>query len=273
MSTPEVAEAIKETEIWFAVLCSLAEFDNLEVKGFLNGLISPSLPEECVALIYYRVSANVSSLMELKSPIHFQAVGMLARSVFELAVDMGIFHEIQGAPLKMRLFLDVEKLRAARSAIEFAKNNPLTLQKSMQPQQEYIKNNEARILKQAASMWKGVKFSEIKHWSGLGLPARVRMLPAEMQELYAFFYRRLSWSVHSGLQGSYGLKPEMIPQICGMAYVLAARDYERVLRTTIQTLKLDQIDPLIEKKIKLARYLPFTENAEQEADLRHDLGL
>jgi hypothetical protein len=41
----------------------------------------------------------------------------------------------------------------------------------------------------------------------------------------------------------------------------------------IQTIKLDQVDPLIDKKMQFARYLPFTENAEEEARLRRDLGL
>jgi hypothetical protein len=58
-----------------------------------------------------------------------------------------------------------------------------------------------------------------------------------------------------------------------MAFNLAARDYERVLRQVIQTVKLDKADRLIDNKMQLARYLPFTENAEQEAELRRDLGL
>jgi hypothetical protein len=273
MSTPEITEAIKETEVWFAVLNSLAKFDELEVKGVVNGLLSPTLPEECVASIYYRVSANISSLLELKTPKHFQAIGMLARSVFELAVDMGIFDQVQGAPIKMRVFLDIEKLRSCRSAVEFARKNPLTLQQSVQPQQDYLTNNETRIMRLAASTWSGAAFSKIKHWSGMDLPARVRMLPVEMQELNAFFYRQLSWSVHPGLQGSYGLAPETLARMCGMALNLAARNYERVLRRVIQTIKLDRVDPLIGNKMELARYLPFTENGEQEAELRRDLGL
>jgi hypothetical protein len=273
MSTPEIDEALKETEVWFAVLNSLAKFDEMEVKGVVIGQLSPTLPEECVLSIYYRVSANVSSMLELKTPKHFQAIGMLARSVFELAADIAIFKEVRGAPIKMRVFMDIEKLRACRSAVEFAKNNPLTLQLSVEPQEKYITNNEARIMGLAASTWPGVKFSAITHWSGLRFPTRVRMLPAEMQELYDFYYRQLSWTVHSGLEGSYGVMPETFARMCGMAYNLAARDYERVLRQVIETIKLDKHDPLIEKKMQYARYLPFTENAEQEAQLGRDLGL
>jgi hypothetical protein len=35
-------------------------------------------------------------MLELKSPKHFQAIGMLARSIFELAVDISIFNQAQG---------------------------------------------------------------------------------------------------------------------------------------------------------------------------------
>ena len=125
----------------------------------------------------------------------------------------------------------------------------------------------------AASTWPGVKFSAITHWSGLRFPMRVRMLPVDMQELYDFYYRQLSWSVHSGLEGSYGVMPETFARMCGMAFNLAARDYERVLSHVIHAMKLDRVDPLIDKKMHLARYLPFTENAEQEAQIRRGLGL
>src|SRR5277367_628532 len=120
MSTPEIDEAVKEMNLWYAVLNSLAKFDELEVKGVVNGLLSPTLPEECVVSIYYRASANASSLLELKTPNYFQAIGMLARSMFELAVDTAILNQVQGAPIKMRVFLDLEKLRACQNAVEFA---------------------------------------------------------------------------------------------------------------------------------------------------------
>lgn len=273
MSTPEIDEAIREGEIWYAVLRSLAKFDELEVSGVVNGLLSPTLPEECVISIYYRASANVSSLLELKTPKHFQAIGMLARSMFELAVDIAILDQVQGAPIKMRVFQDVEKLRACRSAVEFAGKSTLTLQPWVQPQQDYITNNEARIMRLVVATWPAVKFSALTHWSAMRLPTRVGMLSADMQELYAFFYRQLSWSVHSGLEGSYGIKPETFARMCGMAFNLAARNYEKILSQAVRTIKLDKVDPLIDNKMKFARYLPFTENAEQEAQLRRDLGL
>jgi hypothetical protein len=272
MSTPEIDEALKDTDLWFTVLKSLAQFDEMELRGVTSGILSPTLPEECVLSIYLRTAGNVSSLLELKSPKHFQAIGMLARSVFEQAVDIGIFDMVQGAPIKMRVFLDIEKLRACRSAVAFAKKNPLALQHSVQTQENYIVNNEARIVGLAATTWPGLKFTDITHWSGIRLPARVRMLPVEMLELYDCYYRQLSWSVHSGLEGSYGLQPVAFPRMCGMAFNLAARNYEKVLTHVIRSLKLNKADPLIENKMKLARFLPFTEDAQQEAALRRDLG-
>jgi len=273
MSTSEIDEAIKDTDLWFTVLKSLAQFDEMELRGVARGILSPTLPEECLLSIYLRTAGNVSSLLELKSPKHFQAIGILARSIFEQAVDIGIFDLVQGAPIKMRVFLDIEKLRACRSAVAFAKSAPLTLQHSVQAQENYLANNEARITRLAASTWPGSKLSDLTHWSGLRLPERVKLLPVEMLELYDCFYRQLSWSVHSGLEGSYGLQPATFARMCGMAFNLAARNYEKVLTHTIRFIKLDKVDPLIENKMKLARFLPFTEDAQQEVDLRRDLGL
>ena len=273
MSTPEIDEAIKDTDLWFTVLKSLAQFDEMELRGVARGILRPTLPEECILSIYLRTGANVSSLLELKSPKHFQAIGMLARSTFEQAVDIGVFNLVQGAPIKMRVFMDIEKLRACRGAVAYAKAHPLTLQQSVELQQNYITSNETRIVGLAATTWPDVKLSDLTHWSGLRLPARVKMLPADMLELYDCFYRQLSWSVHSGLEGSYGLQPATFARLCGMAFNLAARNYEKVLTYVIRSIKLDKIDPLIENKMKLARFLPFTECAEQEAELRRDLGI
>jgi hypothetical protein len=125
----------------------------------------------------------------------------------------------------------------------------------------------------AANTWPGVKLSDLTHWSGVRLPARVKMLPIEMLEMYDCFYRQLSWSVHSGLEGSYGLQPATFAHMCGMAFNLAARNYEMVLTHVIHSIKLDKVDPFIENNMKLARFLPFTDSAQEEAELQHDLGL
>jgi hypothetical protein len=220
-----------------------------------------------------RASGNVLTLLELKSPRHFQAVGMLARSIFELSVDILIFNKVQGAPVKMRVFLDMEKLRACRSIVTFAQANPMKLMPSSQMQQDYITNNETRIKNLANSVYPDMKMTNISHWSGLRLVDRVGMLSVDMQEQYAAFYKQLSWSTHSGLEGTYGLKPETFVQMAGIAYHLAALNYETVLREVIRFFKIDKADPLKENKMQFARLLPFTETQEQELAIRRELGL
>jgi Family of unknown function (DUF5677) len=273
MSTPEMDQAVEETGLWLAILNSLNQFDEMEVIGPVRGALNPTLQEECYITTYYRARSNVSSLLELKAPKHFQAIGMLARGLFELAVDMALLESTQGAPIKMRVYLDIEKLRACRSAVEFEKNNALTMMPSSRIYQNFIANNEARILELAAFTWPDKKFRDLNHWSGMKLPARVKSLPSDMQEMYACFYRQLSWSVHPGLQGSYGLQAETFPRLCGMGLNFAARNYEKILGSMIRVIRLDQHDPLIHKKMQLARYLPLTDSEVDEAALRHDLGL
>lgn len=273
MTTKKVEEAVKDTELWFAVLDSLHKFDELEVNGVVNSILSPTLPEECVISTYYRAQSNVCSLLEFKHPKHFQAIGMIARSLFELAVDIALIGTEAGAPLKMRGFNDIEKLKTCRSVVAFENQNPLTMIPSSQLQQDYISNNEARIVALAQSLWPGKKLRDLSHWSGMTLSKRVGLLPLDMQELYACFYKQLSWAVHPGLQGSYGLKPETFAHFCGQGYILAARNYERILSTIIRTTQLDKHDPLIGSKMQLARYLPLTESEQDELALRRDLGL
>src|SRR5665213_2408768 len=87
---PEIREAMKSTEQWIAVLNRLSKFDELEIHGVVNGILKPMLPDECIQSIYLRALGNVRTLFELKAPAHFQAVGILARSVCWLAVDISM---------------------------------------------------------------------------------------------------------------------------------------------------------------------------------------
>ncbi len=105
------------------------------------------------------------------------------------------------------------------------------------------------------------------------LARRVKLLDVKMQEIYACFYRQLSWNVHAGLQGVTGLKPETFAHMCGMSFNLAALVHEIVIRSVVKTFHLSAHDPLIENKMKFARYITLTENAEDEWLLRRNLSL
>ncbi len=93
-----------------------------------------------------------------------------------------------------------------------------------------------------------------------------------MQGIYAYSYKQISWTVHSGLQGSYGLSKESFPRLCSQAYNLAINVYDKTPTAMIDSLQLYRADPSIREKLKLARALPFAENVDEEAALRRELG-
>jgi hypothetical protein len=84
MSTLQIDEAIDNCDRFYTVLKSIDAFNEMEVRGVINGVLSPTLEEECVIAIYDRATNNVKSLLEFKYVRHFQAIGMLARALFEL---------------------------------------------------------------------------------------------------------------------------------------------------------------------------------------------
>jgi hypothetical protein len=89
MSTNAQSEALENAGRFYGMLKSLREFDQSEVFGLVTTLLSISEEDSCFIATYYRVRSNVETLLEMAGPKHFQAVAMLSRASFELAVDIG----------------------------------------------------------------------------------------------------------------------------------------------------------------------------------------
>jgi hypothetical protein len=114
MSNPAYSAASTKAEQMHAVVNSIREFDKLKLAGIISAIIKPSDRENCFLGTYYRAAGNIDSLLTLSSPKHFQAAAMLARSLFELAVDIKLIDKVHFGWAKMVFFGDVEKLRSAR---------------------------------------------------------------------------------------------------------------------------------------------------------------
>jgi Family of unknown function (DUF5677) len=259
----ELADATKRVEYFYSILKSIHEYSISEIKGVLGTLISPSLEEQCYVALYYRTWCDVESLLALKNIQHFQALGMLARALYELSVDLELITKVENAPNKMGHFTDIEKLRGCKQMAEFAKKNPLTELAKADWQDQYVQMNEVRIEKATAALWPGVEMRKLTHWSGLSLRRRVFLLDTAQQEMYEFYYRQLSWNVHSGLEGVIDLDASKFADKCGMSYYLAAVCYQRTLLAIIGKFHLSKHDPLLANKLEYARHLP---NAKDEAE-------
>jgi hypothetical protein len=248
----------------YTMLKSLRDFDNQELREVVHGRVSVTTTdrENCFLGNYYRGGANVQTLLSLKSAKDLQAIAMLSRLLFELAVDVRLIYEIPDAVRKIQAFSDVEKLRAATKIVRFKVANPsATVSDSIHA--GFIASNAKRIQTEQAALWPGLK--KVEHWSGERLPQRVARLEARLKEIYEVEYPELSWYAHSGLTGFVDLKPPTFNMLAAKQFKLAAESYEILLTAIIRETEIEKTDPRIKNKLRLAKLLPFTDSPD-EAD-------
>lgn len=248
-------KAIEEASRFYHSLKSLHEFDTEEVSKHIDALINPSVEEQCYVATYKRTRANVGSLLELKGVEHFQAINMISRAIFELAIDIKLLGIIERGPEKMAAQPDVEKVRIAWKIVAFSKSNPTVKIDSIYS--EYLASETTRIEAKRAELWPTTKTKDLEHWSNLKMKQRVALLKAPFDYRYVVHYPRLSWQSHSGLTGVINLEAVTFTRMCSIATNHAVESYMHVLQVVIQKFNLDKITPDIIERMGLAKGLPF----------------
>lgn len=265
MATSIPATATANADRFYTMVKSLNNFNNLEVRGVIRSLLARTDEENCFIGTYYRVGSNIETVLLLQNPTHFQAAAMLARTLFELAVDIRLLEIVPDASHKMNAFADVEKLRSARKAVEFKTANP-SADVDVTVHSALVLNRAQDIEKRHRILWPNDKnptsLSNVKHWSGHNLPERVKLLGAPFEEIYAVEYPRLSWYMHSGLTGVINLRAETFTYICSYAFKLSADAYSEVLETIIRRFELAKANENIGQKLTVAKLLPFADDPE-----------
>jgi hypothetical protein len=271
MFDPRTADSMATLAVSHAMLTSLRKFDEAEIDPVCRGQISLSPIEECRIVQYLRVQRNIDSMIALAHVAHFQALSMLARSIFELTVDLRLMPFVPDVADRMKCFQSLESLKAVKAAIERSKEpNGSPVSKRLS---DFEATRKVSIETRASQLW-GSKFNFISHWSGLKLKQRVSQIADDhISHVYVYTYRTMSWQTHPGLQGSYGLPASAFPTIANSALNLAVFAYLEVLRLMISTLGLDKYDHLIGAKLNFAHTLPYTDSQEEELELRQNLGL
>ena len=140
-------QSAADIDRFFTSVKSLNELDKLEVRNLVNkGLIgTPTDRENYFMLNYNRAVLSVELLLTLKYFKDFQVVAMIARSLFEIAVEMWMITKDKDAAEKITAFTEHEKLRSARKIVRFGVNDP-NKAFLISVYIQYIAQNEARIL-------------------------------------------------------------------------------------------------------------------------------
>ena len=255
----------QEVQRTYAVVKSLSQFDQSEVRGILTSLIGDKTAEEiCHLSCYFRAVANIESLLTLENVRDFQATAMLARSLFEIAVDLRLLTLFPDGAEKMIVFADVEKLRSARKVARFESEHPGSVPE-VQLYRDAILAHADEIEAHAKRLWPETHIHKIRHWAQIDMDQRTQRLKSPFDQFYAVRYPQLSWFVHSGLTGVVNFHPKAYSLISGLALLLAAESYMLLLSDVIKVMHIGRTKEKIMTMMDLARMLPYTEN-QREAE-------
>ncbi len=270
----EAVEKAKENAgAFYCVLRNIDQFDVGEIRGTLSNLISPNDRDNCFLAIYWRAVRNVATILALTDVKHFQATTMLARALFELAVDIKLVEEEENAVEKMHHFSKLESLRAARKAVDFASSHPTDYPLDVAPYRHFIEKSDASIRTKAQVLWPGCsKLATLKHWSEMSLEQRAKKLSNPFEDLYACYYKQLSWQVHSGLAGIINQPPQAFANLCTLAIKIAADSYEIILMSCIKEFRLSLANERILDKLEMAKALAGTSGDQQAAAVMKHFG-
>ncbi|MEA2343429.1 MAG: hypothetical protein QOF63_1598 [Thermoanaerobaculia bacterium] len=100
-------------------LISLERFDSEYVRPRVGTTDNHPPREFAIVTTYLRSLAHVRTLIDLNDGRHFQATSIVARALFELAVEIPLIEKVEDGPEKHRIFSDVERLRAAQQIVAF----------------------------------------------------------------------------------------------------------------------------------------------------------
>ena len=220
---------------------------------------------------YHRAAFNVEMMVAIKDTKQFQTLSLLARTIFELAVEMKSIIRDPDAEKKIELFSRVELLKSSRRIVDFHDGHPNA--RYYQQQVEFVDKFGAQIDADEAAMWTpnpatGRK-SSARHWTLTNLRQRAKDLGAPFDRIYEVHYSHLSWMTHSGVVSPLNMTAEWVASFVSVVYSIAIDSYVEILEMLVSQFKLSSANEHIMRKIVCNRDLGFTSTREEgEAVLR-----
>lgn len=260
---PAGGNKFREIDRAYAAVRNVSDVEQKEIRNVVMGVLSPTLREKYLTLNYHRAGLNVELLLTLKDTRQFQAIALLARTIFELAVEVKLISLNADAAEKIDVATRIETLRYAKNVVTFKSRHP----DSNVPVQDcvaFVAMHEKSILAEQNAMWPGVK--DLTHWTMKKLPRRVALVGDPFEQMYEMHYAPLSWYSHGGVTGLSEPNTELFAFFAGIAYKIAGESYIQLLEVIINEFKLFCADPTLKDKLSCAKLVAYANNQE-EADV------
>lgn len=245
----------KKVEAFFGATCLLQGFVDREITPLIGAAIQPSPLESALATTHFRINGWLRTLTKLNSVSDIQAVCSGARSIFELAIDMGELAADHSLAERFHAFTKVERFYDAKLAVEFVDANQLD-PSAFRAERVFV-TSSANVAECDRLIDKF--FSRNKHgdpiwpssWSPHGRTRmRCQRLGPEYSKLYRFTYKRLSWYVHAGAVGTGGIDEDGLKGIYGWAHFQAQDAARLALDVVAKEFHLFASRPELRKALK-----------------------
>jgi hypothetical protein len=258
-----------------AALRNLDKLERDDFREVIKSQFNPTLRERYLTVNYHRAAFNVEMMVAIKDTKQFQTLSLLARTIFELAVEMKSIIRDPDAAKKIELFSKVEVLRSARRIVDFTKGRPEA--HSYQQQFEFVDKYGPQIDAAEAAMWppnpaNGRK-PYVKHWTLKTIRQRAKDLGAPLDRIYEVFYAQLSWMTHSGVVSPLNMTTEWVASFVSVVYSIAIDSYVEILEMLVNEFKLSSTNEHIKRKIVCNRDLGFTSTQEEGETVLRKHGL
>jgi hypothetical protein len=250
---------------YHAALRNLDKLEREDFREIIKSQFNPTLRERYLTMNYHRAAFDVEMMVAIKETKQFQTLSLLARTIFELAVEMKSIILDPNAAKKIELFSKVELLRSARRIVDFYDGRPDT--HYYRQQVEVVHKFGAQIDAAEAAMWppnpaNGRKPS-VKHWTLKTLRQRAKDLGAPFDRIYEVHYAQLSWMTHSGVVSPLNMTTDWVASFVSVVYSIAIDSYMEILEMLVNEFKLSATNEHIKKKIICNRDLGFTSTREE----------
>jgi hypothetical protein len=250
-------------ESFYAALRNLDKLEHEDFREIIKSQFNPTLRERYLTVNYHRAAFNVDMMLAIKDTKQFQTLSLLARTIFELAMEIKSIFRDPDAAKKIELFSRVEVLKAARRVVKFYEGRPEA--QLYQEQVDFISKFGAQIDAAAYAMWppKPGKKQSVKHWTLKSARLRANDLGAPFDRIYEAHYPQLSWMTHSGVVTPLNMTTEWVSAFVSVVYSIAIDSYVEILDTLAIEFKLSSTNEHIRRKILCNRDLGATRTKEE----------
>lgn len=194
---------------------SIYSLMNDTVCSVIMGQVRKSDIEQAITATYYRITLLLRGISILDDPAHFQIANSVARTVFELVLDLKALRADPSLAARFFTFSRVFKFKKAEQLFNFLNENPSI---DLAPHQSAInftsdaqRRNEVEQL--CIQHWGTEKSGKPKcpdHWSGKSIADRARDAGPEFSEIYRSQYFLQCQYVHAGPAGIQDLSQDAL---------------------------------------------------------------